>query len=210
MVQGVEDLRTPLSEIIYLDKKIRGTLSGFMMPSFVVDLPGGGGKRLVSTHESYENGVATYRAPGLDGPKATTLYTYHDPKPVEVAEMAKLSEQKAQALETGQTLEELIQSTFFNPSHRPAATPYYMPAISQAGGSQHVQAMYTPTAAAASDIGSSYTHIPANSQGAHYNLAQAKHTPPTPPPEHVTNNWQTTTLEEYAAEEDFAPMAATG
>ena len=69
MVKGIEDLRTTLEKTIELDKQLRGKLSGFMMPSFVVDLPGGGGKRLVSTYETYENGTATYTAPGLDGKK---------------------------------------------------------------------------------------------------------------------------------------------
>jgi lysine 2,3-aminomutase len=115
MVKGVEDLRTPLNEIIKLDKDIRGTLSGFMMPSFVIDLPGGGGKRLVSTHESYENGVATYTAPGLHGKKGKRTYTYYDPKPVEVMQLAELHQQKVQALHNGQTLEELAESTVIKP-----------------------------------------------------------------------------------------------
>jgi lysine 2,3-aminomutase len=86
MAPGIEDMRTPLGEILYLDNHLRGTLSGFMMPNFVVDLPGGGGKRLVSTYESYDEeiGVATYRAPGLPNEKGTKLYFYYDPK-VEVS-----------------------------------------------------------------------------------------------------------------------------
>ena len=43
MVRGVEDLRTPLREILDLERQIRGTIAGFMTPQFVVDLPGGGG-----------------------------------------------------------------------------------------------------------------------------------------------------------------------
>lgn len=115
MVKGVEDLRTPLSEIIDIDKKVRGTLSGFMMPSFVVDLPGGGGKRLVSTAESYNpvTGAYTYRAPGLHGEKGKKEYVYYDPKPFDAAEMAKLRRQKLEALETGQTLEAVVDKTFF-------------------------------------------------------------------------------------------------
>ncbi|KAJ8115919.1 hypothetical protein OPT61_g2540 [Boeremia exigua] len=83
MVRGIEDLRTPLRTILDLDKKLRGTLSGFMMPAFVIDLPGGGGKRLVSTVENYdeESGTAVYTAPGLPGTKGKIKYTYHDPKP---------------------------------------------------------------------------------------------------------------------------------
>lgn len=82
MVKGIEDLRTPLSTILHLDQQLRGTLSGFMMPAFVIDLPGGGGKRLVNTYDSYDphTGIATYRAPGLPGAKGRTTYTYYDPQ----------------------------------------------------------------------------------------------------------------------------------
>ena len=62
-----------------LEKQLRGTISGFMMPAFVVDLPGGGGKRLGSTYEEYRDGVARFTAPGLPGLKGTADYYYHDP-----------------------------------------------------------------------------------------------------------------------------------
>lgn len=78
MVRGVEDLRTPLSTILQLEKHIRGTIAGFMMPSFVVDLPGGGGKRLANSFDTYdeEAGVSYWRAPGIAGDE---VFTYHDP-----------------------------------------------------------------------------------------------------------------------------------
>jgi hypothetical protein len=110
MVQGIEDLRTPLQEIIDLDKQLRGTLSGFMMPAFVIDLPGGGGKRLVSTMESYENGMATYRAPGLPGAKGSRDYHYHDPRPIPNEAWLALREHKEEALRNGQTLEQVARA----------------------------------------------------------------------------------------------------
>ncbi|KAK0337830.1 hypothetical protein LTR94_002923 [Friedmanniomyces endolithicus] len=78
MVQGVEDLRTPLSTILELEKQIRGTIAGFMTPSFVVDLPGGGGKRLANSFETYDraSGVSTWKAPGVTGEK---VFRYYDP-----------------------------------------------------------------------------------------------------------------------------------
>jgi hypothetical protein len=110
MVQGIEDLRTPLQDIIDLDKQIRGTLSGFMMPSFVIDLPGGGGKRLVSTFEKYEHGVATYTAPGLPGKKGEREYTYYDPQLIPDEAWAALRDHKAEALRNGQTLEQVARA----------------------------------------------------------------------------------------------------
>jgi lysine 2,3-aminomutase len=111
MVRGIEDLRTPLSTIIRLDKELRGTLSGFMMPAFVIDLPGGGGKRLVSTYESYDEttGVAVYRAPGLPGKKGTQTYEYHDPKMVTKSAIKTLRQEQEQALEQNVPLEELAR-----------------------------------------------------------------------------------------------------
>lgn len=78
MVQGVEDLRTPLRDILHIESHIRGTIAGFMTPSFVVDLPGGGGKRLASTFESYDTrtGVSRFLAPGVKG---NTVHQYYDP-----------------------------------------------------------------------------------------------------------------------------------
>jgi lysine 2,3-aminomutase len=125
MVQGIEDLRTPLQEIIDLDKQIRGTLSGFMMPAFVVDLPGGGGKRLVSTHHGYDDGVARYYAPGLNGSKGTQEYFYYDPKPVVAAEIEALREHQAQALNEGQTLDQVVQRRIpaTIPAHATGSSP---------------------------------------------------------------------------------------
>ncbi|KAK7951871.1 l-lysine -aminomutase [Apiospora aurea] len=46
MVKKVEHLRTPLQTIMDIEAKIRGSIAGFDMPQFIVDLPEGGGKRL--------------------------------------------------------------------------------------------------------------------------------------------------------------------
>ncbi|KAI9726110.1 MAG: hypothetical protein M1834_009426 [Cirrosporium novae-zelandiae] len=80
MVKGVEDLRTPLQEILDLEHNIRGTIAGFMTPSFVVDLPGGGGKRLATSYETYDKktGISTFRAPGVKG--KDRIFSYYDPE----------------------------------------------------------------------------------------------------------------------------------
>lgn len=78
MVKGLDDLRTPLSTILDLEKHIRGRIAGFMTPSFVVDLPGGGGKRLATSYESYDKatGISRWKAPGVTGDQ---VFEYHDP-----------------------------------------------------------------------------------------------------------------------------------
>jgi lysine 2,3-aminomutase len=79
MVAGLEDLRTPLQTILDLEQKIRGSIAGFMTPQFIVDLPGGGGKRLAASYRSYdrETGISSFVAPAVkDG---DTVYRYYDP-----------------------------------------------------------------------------------------------------------------------------------
>jgi lysine 2,3-aminomutase len=78
MVKGVEDLRTPLSTILTLEAHIRGTIAGFMTPAFVVDLPGGGGKRLANSFETYDHttGISMWKAPGVTGEE---VFEYYDP-----------------------------------------------------------------------------------------------------------------------------------
>lgn len=78
------------------------------MPAFVIDLPGGGGKRLVSTYDSYIAGKATYTAPGLPGTKGITRYTYHDPATVQAEVLEEYRQHQDHALERGETLEQFI------------------------------------------------------------------------------------------------------
>ncbi|KAF2497473.1 kama family protein [Lophium mytilinum] len=79
MVRGIEDLRTPLQTILDLEENIRGTIAGFLTPSFVVDLPGGGGKRLAASYRTYDrkSGVSAFVAPNVKG--GQTVYKYYDP-----------------------------------------------------------------------------------------------------------------------------------
>lgn len=147
MVRGIEDLRTPLSKIIKLDKALRGTLSGFMMPAFVIDLPGGGGKRLVSTYDSYdeETGVATYTAPGLPGVKGTQVYTYHDPKVVTETAVEELRQEQEQALEKDMSLEDFAR-----------------PAVPQPGSAMPLSGLPRQTPPFIYEPNSSHTSINAN------------------------------------------------
>lgn len=82
MVKKVEHLRTPLQTILDLEAHIRGSIAGFMMPHFVVDLPGGGGKRLACSHQTYDrkSGISTFTAPAVTGKdKDNKVYEYYDP-----------------------------------------------------------------------------------------------------------------------------------
>ena len=78
MVRGVEDLRTSLETNLEIEKSVRGTCAGFNTPTFVVDAPGGGGKRVSSSYEYYsrETGISIFTAPSV---KPGQFFTYFDP-----------------------------------------------------------------------------------------------------------------------------------
>ena len=57
---------------------MRGATAGFHCPTFVVDTPGGGGKRDVHSYEFYSQitGVSVYRSPNMD---KNARFLYFDP-----------------------------------------------------------------------------------------------------------------------------------
>ena len=57
---------------------MRGSTAGFNTPTFVVDAPGGGGKRAIHSYEYYDRvtGVSVYTAPSV---KSGQLFYYFDP-----------------------------------------------------------------------------------------------------------------------------------
>jgi lysine 2,3-aminomutase len=78
LVKGVEDLRTSVDTAIYIEKHVRGSTAGFNTPTFVVDAPGGGGKRDAHSFEHYdrETGISVYTAPSV---KHGQFFMYFDP-----------------------------------------------------------------------------------------------------------------------------------
>jgi lysine 2,3-aminomutase len=77
MVAGIEDLRTSLATALSIEKHVRGSTAGFNTPTFVCDLPGGGGKRCIHSYEYYnrETGIAVYVAPSV----SPGQFLYFDP-----------------------------------------------------------------------------------------------------------------------------------
>jgi lysine 2,3-aminomutase len=78
LVKGVEDLRTTVQTGIEVEKRVRGVTAGFNSPTFVVDAPGGGGKRDIHSFEAYDrgNGISAYTAPSV---KPGRVFFYFDP-----------------------------------------------------------------------------------------------------------------------------------
>ena len=77
LVQGVEDLRTPLQTALDIEKYVRGATAGFNTPTFVVDAPGGGGKRVAHSFEHYDrdSGISVFSAPSVK----PGFFLYFDP-----------------------------------------------------------------------------------------------------------------------------------
>jgi lysine 2,3-aminomutase len=78
LVKGVEELRTTLGTALSVEKHVRGSTAGFNTPTFVVDAPGGGGKRDAHSFEAYDRttGISVFESPSV---KAGQRYFYFDP-----------------------------------------------------------------------------------------------------------------------------------
>lgn len=78
LVKGVEELRTTVAAALDIEKQVRGSTAGFNTPTFVVDAPGGGGKRDIHSFEHYDRttGISVYTAPSV---KPGRFFFYFDP-----------------------------------------------------------------------------------------------------------------------------------
>jgi len=78
LVQGGEDMRTTVQTALTIEKHVRGSTAGFNTPTFVVDAPGGGGKRGAHSFEAYDrwSGISVYAAPAV---KPGKHFMYFDP-----------------------------------------------------------------------------------------------------------------------------------
>lgn len=78
LVKGVEDLRTSVQTALNLEPWVRGLTAGFSTPTFVVDTPGGGGKRNVLSFAHYDRttGISVYQSPVV---KPGRWFPYFDP-----------------------------------------------------------------------------------------------------------------------------------
>lgn len=78
MVMSTEHFRVSVDEMQHLEREVRGATAGFNTPLFIVDAPGGGGKRDVHSYE-YRNdkyGITGYRSPSVD---RNRMYFHFDP-----------------------------------------------------------------------------------------------------------------------------------
>ena len=78
LVKGTEDMRTSVKKAVEVESHVRGVTAGFNTPLFVVDAPGGGGKRDVHSMEWYDKdtGISVWTAPSV---KPGQKFLYFDP-----------------------------------------------------------------------------------------------------------------------------------
>jgi lysine 2,3-aminomutase len=78
LTAGTEDMRTSVKTAMKVEKQVRGVTAGFNTPLFVVDAPGGGGKRDVHSCDWYDKttGVSVWSAPSV---KPGQKFLYYDP-----------------------------------------------------------------------------------------------------------------------------------
>lgn len=88
LTAGTEDMRTSLRTAIDVEKSVRGVTAGFNTPTFVVDAPGGGGKRCAHSYEKYDEGtgISIWTAPSV---KPGKKFLYFDPLHTLSEEMQK-------------------------------------------------------------------------------------------------------------------------
>jgi lysine 2,3-aminomutase len=102
LTQGTEDMRTSVQTALDVEKHVRGVTAGFNTPTFVVDAPGGGGKRCAHSFEHYnrETGISVYTAPSV---KPGQKFLYFDP-------IHSLSEDKQIAWTKKEFQEEMVRN----------------------------------------------------------------------------------------------------
>jgi len=98
---GTEDMRTSVQTAIKVEKSVRGVTAGFNTPLFVVDAPGGGGKRDAHSYEWYDkySGISVWEAPMV---KPDQKFLYFDP-------LHSLQENAKMAWMNKTTREDMIQ-----------------------------------------------------------------------------------------------------
>jgi lysine 2,3-aminomutase len=112
LVRGVEDLRTTLQAGLNVEKGVRGITAGFNTPTFVVDAPGGGGKRDAHSFEFYDRttGISVFQSPNV---KTGQLYLYFDP----ISELSPEGQQRwADPREHARMIDEAIRGAACAPS----------------------------------------------------------------------------------------------
>ena len=88
LITGSSHLRTPVSEGVDIIEKLRGHTTGYAIPQFVIDGPGGGGKIPVNPNYVVDSSSGKITLRNFEG----EIFDYPDPTPISEETMQALHE----------------------------------------------------------------------------------------------------------------------
>lgn len=86
LINGSSHLRTPVAEGVAIIEGLRGHTTGYAIPQFVIDGPGGGGKIPINPNYVVDTAFGKITLRNFDG----DIFEYPDPSPMPTAELEKL------------------------------------------------------------------------------------------------------------------------
>jgi lysine 2,3-aminomutase len=89
LINGSSHLRTPVEEGVSIIEGLRGHTTGYAVPQFVIDGPGGGGKIPINPDYLIDTAPGSITLRNYEG----QVFEYPDPSPMPREEMIKLKEQ---------------------------------------------------------------------------------------------------------------------
>lgn len=89
LINGSSHLRTAVAEGVAIIEGLRGHTTGYAIPQFVIDGPGGGGKIPINPNYVVETGMGKITLRNYEG----EIFDYPDPSQIPVREMHRLHQQ---------------------------------------------------------------------------------------------------------------------
>ncbi len=89
LITGSSHLRTPVAEGVAIIEGLRGHTTGYAIPQFVIDGPGGGGKIPINPNYVVDSASGKVTLRNFEG----EIFEYPDPTPIPAADLEKLHHQ---------------------------------------------------------------------------------------------------------------------
>ena len=88
LITGSSHLRTPVAEGVNIIEQLRGHTTGYAIPQFVIDGPGGGGKIPINPNYVVDSSSGKVTLRNFEG----EIFDYPDPTPISPETMQALHE----------------------------------------------------------------------------------------------------------------------
>ncbi|MES2661344.1 MAG: KamA family radical SAM protein [Verrucomicrobiota bacterium] len=89
LINGSSHLRTPVAEGVAIIEGLRGHTTGYAIPQFVIDGPGGGGKIPINPNYVVDTAAGKITLRNFEG----DIFDYPDPTPIPDSELERLNQQ---------------------------------------------------------------------------------------------------------------------